>query len=104
MSSWFHKNLHNSGMVGSRKLPDPSLNHIFSAVSISVLSNMRSNFGLKCLFKATQDSCLKLRWKMQKQLVQNLRKNPYVGVSFLKTLPQHYLKADSNTGVLVWIL
>ena len=104
MSNWFHKNLHNSGMVGSRKLPDPSLNHIFSAVSISVLSNVRSNFGLKCLFKATRDSCLKLRWKMQKQLVQNLQKNPYVGVSFLKTLPQHYLKADSNTGVLVWIL
>ena len=34
--NWFHKNLHNSGMVGRRKLPDPSLNHIFNALSIGV--------------------------------------------------------------------
>ena len=26
--NWFHKNLHNSGMVGRRKLHDPSLNRI----------------------------------------------------------------------------
>ena len=30
--SWFHKNLHNSGMVGRRKLPDPSLNHILYVI------------------------------------------------------------------------
>ena len=50
--SWFHKNLHNSGMVGRRKLPDPSLNHIFNALSIGVqytVSFQLTNFGLKCL-------------------------------------------------------
>ena len=34
--NWFHKNLHNSGMVGRRKLPDPLLNRIFNALSIGV--------------------------------------------------------------------
>ena len=50
--NWFHKNLHNSGMVGRRKLPDPSLNRIFNALSIGVqytLSFQLTNFGLKCL-------------------------------------------------------
>ena len=50
--NWFHKNLHNSGMVGRRKLPDPSLNRIFNALSIDVqytLSFQWTNFGLKCL-------------------------------------------------------
>ena len=50
--NWFHKNLHNSGMVGRRKLPEPSLNHIFNALSIGVqytLSFQLTNFGLKCL-------------------------------------------------------
>ena len=50
--NWFHKNLHNSGMVGHRKLPDPSLNHIFNALSIGVQythSFQLTNFGLKCL-------------------------------------------------------
>ena len=50
--NWFHKNLHNSGMVGRRKLPDPSLNRIFNALSIGVqymLSFQSTNFGLKCL-------------------------------------------------------
>ena len=49
---WFHKNLHNSGMVSRRKLPDSSLNHIFNALSIGVqytLSFQLTNFGLKCL-------------------------------------------------------
>ena len=27
---------HNSGMIGCRKLPDPSLSHIFNALSIAV--------------------------------------------------------------------
>ena len=52
--NWFHKNLHNSGMVGRRKLPDPSLNRIFNALSIGVqymLSFQLTNFGLKCLYK-----------------------------------------------------
>ena len=31
--NWFHKNLHNSGMVRRRKLPNPSLNRIFNAVT-----------------------------------------------------------------------
>ena len=42
--NWFHKNFHNSRMVGRRKLPDPSLNHIFNALSFQ-----STNFGLKCL-------------------------------------------------------
>ena len=37
--NWFHKNLHNSGMVGRRKLPDPSLNRIFNALSNGVQHN-----------------------------------------------------------------
>ena len=44
----------NSGMVGRRKLPNPSLNHIFNALSIGVqymLSFRLINFGLKCLTK-----------------------------------------------------
>ena len=48
----FHKNLHNSEMVGRRKLPDPLLNHIFNALSIGVrytLSFQWTNFGLKYL-------------------------------------------------------
>ena len=50
--NWSDKNLHNLGMVGRRKLPDPSLNHIFNALSIGVqytLSFQLTNFGLKCL-------------------------------------------------------
>ena len=49
--NWFYKNLHNSGMVGRRKMPDTSLNRIFSAVWIGVqymLSFQWTNFGLKC--------------------------------------------------------
>ena len=51
--NWFYKNLHNSGMVGRRKLPDLSLNCIFNALSTGVqytLSFQWTNFGLKCLF------------------------------------------------------
>ena len=39
-------------MVGPRKLPDPSSNHIFNALSIGVqytLSFQLTNFDLKCL-------------------------------------------------------
>ena len=44
-------------MVGRRKLPDPSLNHIFNALSIGVqytLSFQLTNFGLKCLIQWTE--------------------------------------------------
>ena len=54
--NWFYKNLHNSGMVGRRKLPDPSLN--FNALSIGVqytLSFEWTNFGLKCLYDSKSD-------------------------------------------------
>ena len=34
--NWFYKNFRNSGMVGRRKLPDPSLNRIFNALLIGV--------------------------------------------------------------------
>ena len=50
--NWFHKNLHNSGMVGRRTLPDHLLKRIFNALSIGVqytLSFQWTNFGLKCL-------------------------------------------------------
>ena len=50
--NWFHKNPHNSGMVGRRKLPDPSLNHIFNVLSTGAqytLSFQWTDFGLKCL-------------------------------------------------------
>ena len=50
--NWFHKNLHNWGMVDRRKLPSPTLKHIFNALSIGVqytLSFQWTNFGLKCL-------------------------------------------------------
>ena len=53
--NWFHKNLHNSRMVGRRKLPDPSLNRIFNALSIGVqytLSFQWTNFGLSAYHKA----------------------------------------------------
>ena len=49
----FPKNLHNSGMVGHRELPDPLLNRIFNALSIGVQYTLWfqwTNFGLKCLF------------------------------------------------------
>ena len=53
-SNWFHKNLHNVGMAGRRKLPDPSLNCIFNALSIGVqytFSFQWTNFGLKYLIE-----------------------------------------------------
>ena len=34
--NWLHKNLHNTGMVSRRKLPDPLVNRIFNALSIGV--------------------------------------------------------------------
>ena len=52
--NWFQKNLHNSGMVGRTKLPDPSLNGIFNALSIGVqytLSFQSTNFGLRRLLQ-----------------------------------------------------
>ena len=48
--NWFHKNLHNWGMVGRRKLPDPSLKRIFNALSIGVQYTVLfqlTNFRLK---------------------------------------------------------
>ena len=64
--NWFHKNLHNSGMVGRRRLPDPSLNRIFNALSIGVqytLSFWWTNFDQKCLLIRMENG---LPWKMQK--------------------------------------
>ena len=48
----FTKNLHNSRMLGRRKLSDPLLNHIFDALSIGVqymVSFESANFCLNCL-------------------------------------------------------
>ena len=50
--NWFQKTRHNLGTVGRGKLPDPSFNRVFSALSIVVqykLSFQCTNFGLKCL-------------------------------------------------------
>ena len=63
--SLFQKKLHNSGMVGRRKLPDPSLNRIFNVLSIGVQYTLLfqwTNFSLKCLpidhiSKVRQKSC-----------------------------------------------
>ena len=52
--NWLHKNLHNSGMDGRRKLSDPSLNCIFNALSIDVQytpSFQWTKFGRKCLMR-----------------------------------------------------
>ena len=59
--NWFHKNLHNSGMVGRGILPNPSLNRIFDALSMGVhytLSFQWTNFGLKCLPKEKHDNMI----------------------------------------------
>ena len=52
--NWSDKNLHNLGMVGRRKLPDPSLSSIFNAASIGIntLWFWWTNFGLKCLVRS----------------------------------------------------
>ena len=51
-TSNFHnsRNLHNSGMVGRRKLPDASMNNVFNVLSINLqytLSLKWPDFGLK---------------------------------------------------------
>ena len=58
--NWYHKNLHNSGMVGRRKLPDPSLNCTFNVLPIGVqytFSFQWTNFGLKCLVINYESRC-----------------------------------------------
>ena len=55
----FYKNFHNSRMVGCGKLPDPSLNSIFNAVSIDIhytLSFQWTNFDLNSLLPTRQAS------------------------------------------------
>ena len=62
--NWFHKNLHNTAMVGRTKQPESSLNHIFNALLIAVqysLSFQLNNFGLKCLIALFLGAPLK--WK-----------------------------------------
>ena len=71
---WFHKNPHNSGTVGGRKLPDPSLNRIFNALSIGVqcmLSFQWTNFGRKCLLHHGLTSVF---FEMCQYIVYTLRK------------------------------
>ena len=51
--NWFSKNFHNSGTAGCRKLPNPSVNRIFNALSIGVQYKLLFHwitFGLKCSF------------------------------------------------------
>ena len=53
--NWFYENLYNSGLVGRRKLLDPSLNRIFNALSIGVqymLSFQLTDFDLKYLLQS----------------------------------------------------
>ena len=52
--NWLLKSFHNSGIVGHRKLSDPSFNWIFNALSIGVhftLSFWWTKFRLKCLLR-----------------------------------------------------
>ena len=69
--NWFHKNLHNSGMVGRSKLPDPWLNRIFNALLIGVqytLSFQWTNFGLKCLLEWWNNKIKVLPRRFQQRL------------------------------------
>ena len=59
-------------MVGRRKLPDPSLNCIFNALSIGVQSTLSfqlTNFGLKCIL---QENIFRLRksWLTSRRIDQ----------------------------------
>ena len=71
--NWFHKTLHNSGMVGRRKLHDPSLNRIFNALLVGVqytLSSKWTNFGLKYLpLTRLGDLPLRRHWVFHLRLV-----------------------------------
>ena len=78
--SWFYKNLHNSGMVGRRKLSDPSFNRIFNVLSSGVqytISFQSTNFGRKCLITQRchiKKNVNKLKVSWRKFLT---RKNPH---------------------------
>ena len=59
--NWLHKNLHDSGMIGRRKLSEPSLNRIFNALSTGVqytLSFQWTIFGLVSLFECEFETCV----------------------------------------------
>ena len=52
--NWFHKNLHNSVMVGRRKLPDLLLYRMLYQLVYNIQYTLLfqwTNFGLKCLMK-----------------------------------------------------
>ena len=93
----FHKNLHNSGMVGRRKLPDPSLNCIFNALSIGVqytLSFQWTNFGLRCLLIDWKKLWVGLGvnwWRWLEMLVANL-----MIIWFCPKLDKFYYIGDMN--------
>ena len=73
--NWFYKNLHNAGMIGRRKLLDPSLNCIFNALSIGVqftLSFQWTNFGLKCLIRSFRRRFYSQRWILRWSFVEQL--------------------------------
>ena len=78
--SRFYKNLHSSGMVGSRKLSNPSLNRTFNVLSTGVhytLSFQWTNFGRKCLIVRPchiKKNVNKLKVSWRKFLT---RKNPH---------------------------
>ena len=65
LRNWFYKTLHNSGIVGCRKLADPLLNCIFNALSIGVQHTylfQYANFGLRCLFNWNNPSSQTYWW------------------------------------------
>ena len=71
--NWFHKNLHNSGMVGGRKLPDPRW--ITFLMPYRLVYSMHSHFiqlilawsTYLCIEKKFENESLKLRTKASKR-------------------------------------
>ena len=78
--SGFYTNFHNSGTAGCRKLPDPSLNHIFNALSIGVQYTFWFqwiNFGLKCLMERKNLGGKKIQpYEIIKKSVKNMNDHP----------------------------
>ena len=108
--NWFHKNLHNSGMVGRRKLPDPSLNRIFNALSIGVqytLSFQWTNFGLKCLledvFSFEDITARRLHEDFLKTSSRRLEEDVLKSWRRLwKTYCKHVLRTSWKTKMFAW--
>ena len=109
-NNWFYKNLHNSGMVGHRKLPKPSLNWIFNAILIVVqytLSFQWTNFGLKCLledvFSFEDITARRLHEDFLKTSSRRLEEDVLKSWRRLwKTYCKHVLRTSWKTKMFAW--